>query len=177
MKRVYEALLESKEERWDQCRGGVADCLRELAEHHGGEVRHRGHGLQHSGRGWVCEVLNRPSRVETWASGSRCLNVSQHKLLNAAARWYAKRKHAPPRRHVRHALSVAVLTAVSTFDVALLPQAPAARRASDANLSAWFTQLADQVDALGCGEPSSHRAIRQVGQGSWFVSGLRLGQE
>jgi len=38
VKRVYEALLESKEERWDQCRGGVADCLRELAEHHGGEV-------------------------------------------------------------------------------------------------------------------------------------------
>ncbi len=41
-------------------------------------------------------------------------------------------------------------------------QAPAARRASDANLSAWFTQLADQVDALACSEPSSHRAIRQV---------------
>ena len=38
VKRVYAALLESKEERWDQCRGGVADCLRELAEHHGGEV-------------------------------------------------------------------------------------------------------------------------------------------
>jgi len=49
VKRVYEALLESKEERWDQCRGGVADCLRELAEHHGGEVRGRSrssiHGL------------------------------------------------------------------------------------------------------------------------------------
>ena len=46
--------------------------------------------------------------------------------------------------------------------MALRLQAPAARRASDANLSAWFTQLADQVDALACSEPSSHRAIRQV---------------
>ena len=81
VKRVYGALLESKEERWDQCRDASADGLRELAEHHGG-----------GGSG----------------------------------------------------------------------QAAGSRRAADANLAAWFGQLAGQVEGLACGDSSSNRSIRQV---------------
>ena len=49
----------------------------------------------------------------------------------------------------------------------VLGQAGGTRRAADANLSAWFEQLAGQVDELACGDSSSGRSIRQVG-GIWI---------